>query len=131
MATSADLERHRDAIANADAVIVGSYVPEGVAVGHFVIASARGATAFYDIDTPVTLAQLERGDCAYLSPDLIPAFDLYLSFTGGPTLDRLMRRYSNTMSRSRCKYITLIACRVGVFASTPPSTTKRERSLPG
>ena len=27
-----------------------------------------------------------RGDREYLAPDLIPRFDLYLSFTGGPTL---------------------------------------------
>ena len=81
-------------------MIVGSYVPEGVAAAHFVMASARGATAFYDIDTPVTLALLERGDCAYLSPDLIPAFDLYLSFTGGPTLERLMRRYGSPAARA-------------------------------
>jgi hypothetical protein len=52
---------------------------------------ARGATAFYDIDTPVTLAKLARGDHEYLAPELIPGFDAYLSFTGGPTLERLMR----------------------------------------
>ena len=56
----AGLHDRRDAIANADAVIVGSYVPEGVAVGRWVQDTARGVTAFYDIDTPVTLAKLER-----------------------------------------------------------------------
>jgi spore maturation protein CgeB len=50
---------------------------------------ARGVTAFYDIDTPVTLARLARGDFEYLSPEVIPGYDLYLSFTGGPTLRRL------------------------------------------
>ena len=39
-------------------VIVGSFVPEGVAVGEWVTRQARGVTAFYDIDTPVTLAKL-------------------------------------------------------------------------
>jgi spore maturation protein CgeB len=87
------LEGYRSIIAGADAVIVGSYVPDGVAVGAFVQKTARGATAFYDIDTPVTLAKLERGDFEYLSPDLIPGYDVYLSFTGGPTLDRIKRRY--------------------------------------
>lgn len=82
-------------IAGAHAVIVGSYVPEGVAVGRMVQATARGITGFYDIDTPVTLAKLERGDDEYLSPELIPGYDLYLSFTGGPTLDLLMRRYGS------------------------------------
>ena len=50
-------------------MIVGSYVPEGVAVGALGAARPRAAsTAFYDIDTPVTLAKLERGDYEYLSP---------------------------------------------------------------
>jgi spore maturation protein CgeB len=81
-----DLAHFRDDVANARAVMVGSYTPDGVAVCNFVQIHARGVTAFYDIDTPVTLAALERNDCAYLSPKLISGFDLYLSFTGGPTL---------------------------------------------
>ncbi len=89
----ADLECSRDVIAGADAVILGSYVPEGVAVGRYVQETARGVTAFYDIDTPVTLAKLAAGDQEYLTPEIIPAFDLYLSFTGGPTLRRLERQF--------------------------------------
>jgi spore maturation protein CgeB len=81
-------------------VIVGSYVPDGVAVGRFVQANARGVTGFYDIDTPVTLAKLERDDFEYLSPRLIPCYDLYLSFTGGPTLTRLERQYGSPMARA-------------------------------
>ena len=80
-------------IARADAVIVGSYVPEGVAVAEYVLRTAEGHTAFYDIDTPVTLGKLESGDEQYLTPALIPRFDLYLSFTGGPTLRRLEDEY--------------------------------------
>lgn len=87
------------AVAQADLVIVGSYVPEGVAVGQWVIETATGATAFYDIDTPVTLAKLARGDYEYLHPDLIPRYDLYLSFTGGPTLDRLEETYGSPRAR--------------------------------
>jgi spore maturation protein CgeB len=90
----ADLERRfGPAVGDADAVIVGSYVPDGVAVGEWVTRVARGVTAFYDIDTPVTLSKLERGDFEYLSPGLIPRFDMYLSFTGGPTLRRIERQY--------------------------------------
>ena len=77
------------AVAQADLVVLGSYVPDGIEVGRWVLDTAGGATAFYDIDTPVTLAQLSRGACPYVCPDLIPRFDLYLSFTGGPLLDRL------------------------------------------
>ena len=94
------LEAYRAAIEAADAVIVGSYVPDGVAVGRFVQRHARGVTGFYDIDTPVTLAKLERGDTEYLSPELIPGYDLYLSFTGGPTLDHLERRYGSPAARA-------------------------------
>ena len=82
-------ERHTDAVRDADVVIVGSYVPEGVAVGDWVCDTARGLPAFYDIDTPVTLAKLDRGDYEYLAPHLIERYRLYLSFTGGPMLQRL------------------------------------------
>lgn len=96
----AELERWRPEVEAADAVIVGSYVPEGVAVGAFAIDAAAGIVAFYDIDTPVTLAKLARGDFEYLSPELIPSYDLYLSFTGGPTLERLERDYGSPMARA-------------------------------
>ncbi len=76
-------------VRDADVVVVGSYVPDGIEVGRWATATATGVTAFYDIDTPVTLAALQRGACDYLVPDLIPRFDLYLSFTGGPVLRRL------------------------------------------
>ena len=96
----AGLGRWRDDIADADAVIVGSYVPEGVAVGETVQAWAQGAAAFYDIDTPVTLAKLERQDFEYLAPGLIAGYDVYLSFTGGPTLDLIERRYRSPAARA-------------------------------
>jgi spore maturation protein CgeB len=96
----AGLDDWRDAIAGADAVMVGSYVPDGVEVARFVQATARGATAFYDIDTPVTLAKLARGDFEYLSPEVIPGFDVYLSFTGGPTLDLIEHRYGSPAARA-------------------------------
>ena len=88
----AELEDWRDEIAEADAVMVGSYVPDGIEVGRRVQRWAQGPKVFYDIDTPVTLAKLERGDYEYLSPPLIPDYDVYFSFTGGPTLDHLMAR---------------------------------------
>ena len=87
-------------IEGADLVIVGSYVPEGVAVGDWVVRNARGITAFYDIDTPVTLAKLDRGEEEYLSKALIPRYQLYLSFTGGPTLQRLEQEYGSPMARA-------------------------------
>jgi nucleoside-diphosphate-sugar epimerase/spore maturation protein CgeB len=96
----AGLDQWRGEITGADAVIVGSYVPDGVAVGRYVQQHARGVTAFYDIDTPVTLAKLERGDMEYLSPEIIPGYDVYLSFTGGPTLERLERQFGSPAARA-------------------------------
>jgi spore maturation protein CgeB len=87
-------------ISEADLVIVGSYVPEGVAVGQFVTETAEGVTAFYDIDTPVTLAKLEREDYEYLHPDLISEYDMYLSFTGGPTLKKIEEKFGSPMARA-------------------------------
>lgn len=94
------LEAWRAEIAEADAVIVGSYVPDGVAVGRFVQGTATGPVAFYDIDTPVTLAKLQRRDHEYLNPEIVPGFDLYLSFTGGPTLQRLERVWRARRARA-------------------------------
>jgi spore maturation protein CgeB len=84
-----ELEEHASEIEAAELVVIGSYVPEGVAVAERVLGRARGTVAFYDIDTPITLGKLRRGDTEYLSPALIGRFDLYLSFTGGPTLQVL------------------------------------------
>ena len=92
-------KQYADLIQQADLVIVGSYVPEGVAVGEFVTSIAEGVTAFYDIDTPVTLAKLKRGDYEYLHPALIPKYDLYLSFTGGPTLQWIEHQYGSPAAR--------------------------------
>jgi spore maturation protein CgeB len=80
-------------IAGARAVIVGSYVPDGIAVLDLVLQQARGLKAFYDIDTPVTLAALDKGAEDYIAVRQIPRLDLYYSFTGGPTLDRLAQDF--------------------------------------
>jgi spore maturation protein CgeB len=86
-------ERHSEDVAAADVVVVGSFVPDGVAVCDWVLANAGGTTAFYDIDTPVTLGKLRRGEHEYVSPELVGRFDLYLSFTGGPTLQVLEEEF--------------------------------------
>jgi spore maturation protein CgeB len=96
----AGLNAWRQQIEAADAVIIGSYVPDGVAIARLLRGWTRGTLGFYDIDTPVTLAKLARGDHEYLSPDAIRDFDLYLSFTGGPTLRFLEERYSSPMARA-------------------------------
>ncbi|MCK1392551.1 glycosyltransferase [Bradyrhizobium sp. 1] len=85
-------------VRNADLVVVGSYVPDGIAISEWVTSQARGITAFYDIDTPVTLARLDQG-LSYLSAAMIPRFDLYLSFAGGPVPDMIEKRYGSPLAR--------------------------------
>jgi spore maturation protein CgeB len=92
--------RYGGRVRAADAVIVGSYVPEGIAVGEWVLRIAEGVTAFYDIDTPVTLAKLRRREADYLSRELVPRYDLYLSFTGGPTLRRIEEEFGSPRARA-------------------------------
>ncbi len=97
----ADLrKRFTNAVRQADLVIVGSYVPDGIAVGEWVAETARGGTAFYDIDTPVTLARLADGTADYISPELIQRYGMYLSFTGGPVLRLIEGQYGSPAARA-------------------------------
>jgi spore maturation protein CgeB len=84
---------HRERLRSADVVVVGSFVPEGVAVIDTVAPLCAGSFCFYDIDTPVTLARLAAGDRDYLAARQVPLFDTYFSFTGGPTLERLRKQF--------------------------------------
>jgi spore maturation protein CgeB len=89
----------RSILQDADLVIIGSYVPEGAALARLIRPWVR-ILAFYDIDTPVTLARLAADGVDYLSPEVIPIYDLYLSFTAGPTLRVLEDRYGARAARA-------------------------------
>jgi spore maturation protein CgeB len=91
---------HAPLVRAADVVVVGSFVPEGARVGAWVQELARARTAFYDIDTPVTLEALAREQCEYLTPAQVPRYGLYLSFTGGPTLGYIEREYGAPCARA-------------------------------
>jgi len=93
-------DRFTPLIRTSDVVILGSYVPEGIAVGRWLRNTAENVTGFYDIDTPVTLAALKQESCEYLAADLVPQFDVYLSFTGGPTLKFLERKWGARCARA-------------------------------
>lgn len=75
---------------DADAVIVGSYVRGGPGLIDEMVQAGVERLYFYDIDTPVTVAALRRGDAEYLRRDQVPAFTRYLSFTGGPFLHEVL-----------------------------------------
>ena len=94
--------RFGERIAAADAVVVGSYVPDGIAVVDCVNAIAGGVRSFYDIDTPITVEALEQDCCAYLAVRQLPDLDLYLSFTGGPLLAYLAESFG--VRRPRALY---------------------------
>ena len=91
--------RARAALRSSDVAMVTSYCPDGLAACRLVLDTPGPRHVFYDMDTPVTLAALEKdglavaGGAHYLTPDLVPEFDLYLSFTGGPILTTLERRW--------------------------------------
>ena len=113
------LEQYTGEVAAADLVIIGSYVPEGRRLAEWVLPRAGGVKAFYDIDTPVTVSRLAAGTCEYLDPAQIPRFDLYLSFAGGPILERLSIEFG--ASRPRPFY-----CSVEPLEYSPtPGATKR------
>jgi spore maturation protein CgeB len=91
--------RFEGPVRTADLVIVGSYVPDGVAVGDWVLATTLGVPAFYDIDTPITLSKLDQGDYEYLAPHQISQYALYLSFAGGKVLEQLEQTYRSPAAR--------------------------------
>jgi spore maturation protein CgeB len=78
------------ALSDADVAIVTSYCPDGIAAGALICEASGPVAVFYDLDTPVTLAKLARGEeTTYIGPRKLADFDLVLSFTGGPVLDTL------------------------------------------
>jgi spore maturation protein CgeB len=81
------------AIRNADFVMISSNALEGAIIGEWVTRTAHGATAFYDLNTPVTLARLDRGESQHLTHSLITRYHLYLSLTGGPLMELLKKYY--------------------------------------
>ncbi|MHB1161210.1 MAG: CgeB family protein [Chloroflexota bacterium] len=77
-----------------DAVLMGSYFPDGVIVADGLMRRPEVARLYYDIDTPVTLAAFaSRGAAPYLRADQVGAFDSVLSFTGGRALVELEERW--------------------------------------
>lgn len=87
VAARAELE-----VASADAAMVTSFCGDAASATELVLARAR-RSAFYDLDTPVTLAALDRGERVPYVPERgLSEFDLVLSYTGGPALEALRAR---------------------------------------
>ena len=86
------LHRARRELADADAGIVTSYCPDALAATDLVL-TAPGRHVFYDLDSPVTLAELAAGrTVSYIGREGLAPFDLVLSYTGGIALSALRLR---------------------------------------
>jgi len=80
----------REAVAHADVAMVTSYCPDAQTASDLVLDSPAALKVFYDLDTPVTLDRLARGERVDYIPQVgFAPFDLVLSFTGGGALDAL------------------------------------------
>jgi spore maturation protein CgeB len=85
--------RARREAADADVAMVTSYCPDGVAATDVVLDSGAEVRSFYDLDTPVTLDFVRRGEpVPYLGAQGLGGFDLVLSYTGGRALAELRDR---------------------------------------
>ncbi|MGN6549525.1 MAG: CgeB family protein [Pararhizobium sp.] len=113
-----ELAGHRRRIERADAVIIGSYVPEGPAVIDLVAGIEPSRFCFYDIDTPVTLARLRRGDEEFIARRQVPLFDVYFSFAGGRALEWLEAAFGARLARP-------LFCSVDAAEHLPTSATPR------
>jgi spore maturation protein CgeB len=80
-------------IADADVAMVTSYCPDGLDATEAVLGARRALRTFYDLDTPVTLSRMARGETTgYIGPDGLSGFDLVLSYTGGVAIEELRSR---------------------------------------
>ncbi|MFL6416910.1 MAG: glycosyltransferase [Bryobacteraceae bacterium] len=78
------------ALSDADVGMVTSYCQDGKAASELVRESPVSRKAFYDMDTPVTLSQLAKGESVpYLPEGGFAGFDIVFSYTGGLALERL------------------------------------------
>lgn len=85
--------RARRELVDADVAMVTSFCPHGVEATALIGEASRPLAVFYDLDTPVTLSLIEGGaGSTAIGPDGLGAFDLVLSYTGGPALDALRAR---------------------------------------
>ncbi|MFL6529357.1 MAG: glycosyltransferase [Chthoniobacterales bacterium] len=83
------VSRARLDLSDADAAIVTSYCPDGIAASELVWSSSA-LRVFYDMDTPVTLFRLRAGESlTYVDQRGLGEYDLVLSFTGGGALTAL------------------------------------------
>jgi spore maturation protein CgeB len=85
----------RRELAGADVGMVTSYCADGASASALVLDANPACAVFYDMDTPVTLSRVERGEpVPYLPSGGLADFDLVLSYTGGRALNDLRDKLS-------------------------------------
>ncbi len=78
---------------SAEVGMVTSFCPDAIAATELVLSAPLDLRCFYDLDAPVTLAQLDEGRAVpYLPARGLGDFDLVLSYTGGLALRALEQR---------------------------------------
>jgi spore maturation protein CgeB len=83
----------RAELSDADVAMVTSYCADGKSACELVVDSPVARKVFYDMDSPVTLSRLERGESVEYLPDRgLGDFDVVLSYTGGAALEQLRDR---------------------------------------
>jgi spore maturation protein CgeB len=79
-------------LSDADVGVVTSFCPDGVDATELVLSSSS-LSVFYDLDTPVTLESIDRGEpVSYIGNRGLSDFDLVLSYTGGRALVELQTK---------------------------------------
>jgi spore maturation protein CgeB len=111
-------DRFGSIVRESDLLVVGSHVVDGQSVARWALELLPTRVAFYDLDTPATLATLADGTCDYLAPELVSRFALYLSFGGGPLLDVLRRTYG-------AQWVRPLQCAVDPKVHFPEDTSTR------
>jgi spore maturation protein CgeB len=80
-------------LADADVGMITSFCPDANAAEMLLMNSGAAVRAFYDLDTPITLERLTRGEVVpYIGPRGLADYDVVFSYTGGPSLDALRER---------------------------------------
>jgi spore maturation protein CgeB len=81
---SSALPAVRRRLSEADVAMVTLFCPDGVSAANAVLDSPARLRVFYDLDTPVTISEIQAGRAVkYIGPRGLADFDLVLSFTGG------------------------------------------------
>jgi spore maturation protein CgeB len=88
-----DVRSHAaELLRSADVGMVTSYCPHAREATALLLESRVPAKVFYDLDSPITLDRIARGeDVPYVGASGLKDFDLVLSYAGGRTLTELKR----------------------------------------